>query len=85
MKISGSFLLLFALAPLCLSAVVPVQDLGKEDCNIYKKFPVSAIPCPVTYFPVCGSDYMTYGNGCHLCIENLKTNGKVTYLHDGIC
>ena len=41
------------------------------NCSIYKKYPVVAIPCPITYLPVCGSDYITYGNECHLCIENL--------------
>lgn len=41
------------------------------DCSIYKKYPVVAIPCPITYLPVCGSDYITYGNECHLCTETL--------------
>lgn len=41
------------------------------DCSVYRKYPVVAIPCPITYLPVCGSDYITYGNECHLCTESL--------------
>ncbi|XP_036168990.1 serine protease inhibitor Kazal-type 7 isoform X1 [Myotis myotis] len=60
-------------------------SLRTVDCSIYKKYPVVAIPCPITYLPVCGSDYITYGNECHLCIENLKSYGKVQFLHEGRC
>ncbi|XP_044517598.1 serine protease inhibitor Kazal-type 7-like [Gracilinanus agilis] len=84
MKIAG-FLLLFALAHLCLTSDVEDENLGEEDCDYYKKFPLETISCPVEYFPVCGSDFITYGNGCHLCVANLKTNGKVNYVHDGPC
>ncbi|KAM6148494.1 serine protease inhibitor Kazal-type 7-like [Erethizon dorsatum] len=55
------------------------------NCSIYKKYPVVAIPCPITYLPVCGSDYITYGNECHLCTEILKSNGKIHLLHEGQC
>lgn len=41
------------------------------DCDIYKKYPVVAIPCPIENIPVCGSDYITYGNKCKLCTEIL--------------
>ncbi|KAL4701744.1 hypothetical protein H8959_015748, partial [Pygathrix nigripes] len=44
--------------------------MTQVDCSIYKKYPVVAIPCPITYLPVCGSDYITYGNECHLCTES---------------
>uniref|UniRef100_A0A8C4L7P5 Serine peptidase inhibitor, Kazal type 7 (putative) n=1 Tax=Equus asinus asinus TaxID=83772 RepID=A0A8C4L7P5_EQUAS len=59
--------------------------LPQVDCSIYKKYPVVAIPCPITYLPVCGSDYITYGNECHLCTESLKSNGKIQFLHEGRC
>ncbi|XP_023616986.1 serine protease inhibitor Kazal-type 7-like [Myotis lucifugus] len=60
-------------------------SLRTVDCSIDKKYPVVAIPCPITYLPVCGSDYITYGNECHLCIESLKSDGKVQFLHEGRC
>uniref|UniRef100_A0A9L0J8Q5 Serine peptidase inhibitor Kazal type 7 n=1 Tax=Equus asinus TaxID=9793 RepID=A0A9L0J8Q5_EQUAS len=60
-------------------------SLTTVDCSIYKKYPVVAIPCPITYLPVCGSDYITYGNECHLCTESLKSNGKIQFLHEGRC
>ncbi|XP_070649912.1 serine protease inhibitor Kazal-type 7 isoform X2 [Bos indicus] len=76
----------------CFSAVVKISPceaaslpLKTVNCSIYKKYPVVAIPCPITYLPVCGSDYITYGNECHLCIENLKSYGKVQFLHEGVC
>uniref|UniRef100_F7DJZ0 Kazal-like domain-containing protein n=1 Tax=Monodelphis domestica TaxID=13616 RepID=F7DJZ0_MONDO len=49
------------------------------------KFPLTDIRCPTEYLPVCGSDFNTYGSGCHLCVANLKTNGQVTYVRDGPC
>ncbi|XP_040486554.1 serine protease inhibitor Kazal-type 7 [Ursus maritimus] len=69
MKIIGGLLLLCTMTHF-------FSNLGElraqsVDCSIYKKYPVVAIPCPITYLPVCGSDYITYGNECHLCIENL--------------
>uniref|UniRef100_A0A8C0LCF3 Serine peptidase inhibitor Kazal type 7 n=1 Tax=Canis lupus dingo TaxID=286419 RepID=A0A8C0LCF3_CANLU len=80
MKVTGGLLLLCAATHFFSSS----GEL-KVDCSIYKKYPVVAIPCPITYLPVCGSDYITYGNECHLCIENLKSNGKVQFLHEGSC
>lgn len=45
--------------------------LSQVDCSVYEKYPVVAIPCPISYMPVCGSDYITYGNKCLLCTESL--------------
>nr|XP_012597007.1 serine protease inhibitor Kazal-type 7 [Microcebus murinus] len=59
--------------------------LTTVDCSIYKKYPVAVIPCPITYLPVCGSDYITYGNECLLCSESLKSHGRVQFLHEGNC
>ncbi|KAF4015220.1 hypothetical protein G4228_005974 [Cervus hanglu yarkandensis] len=87
MKTTGGLLLLFVVAHLCSCS--EKQDILlcmlQVNCSIYKKYPVVAIPCPITYLPVCGSDYITYGNECHLCIENLKSHGKVQFLHEGVC
>ncbi|XP_017496214.3 serine protease inhibitor Kazal-type 7 isoform X1 [Manis javanica] len=55
------------------------------DCSVYQEYPVTAIPCPITYKPICGSDYITYGNECHLCAESLRSHGRVQLLHEGRC
>ncbi|XP_055286190.1 serine protease inhibitor Kazal-type 7 isoform X2 [Moschus berezovskii] len=85
MKTTGGLLLLCAVAHLCSCSEAASLSLKTVNCSIYKKYPVVAIPCPITYLPVCGSDYITYGNECHLCIENLKSYGKVQFLHEGVC
>ncbi|XP_026240122.1 serine protease inhibitor Kazal-type 7 [Urocitellus parryii] len=85
MKITGGLLLLCTVTYFCSSSVHSVLSNQEVDCSIYKKYPVVAIPCPITNMPVCGSDYITYGNKCHLCIETLKTNGKVQFLREGHC
>uniref|UniRef100_A0A5F5Q200 Serine peptidase inhibitor Kazal type 7 n=2 Tax=Equus TaxID=9789 RepID=A0A5F5Q200_HORSE len=93
MKIVGGLLLLCTVAHFCscseaasLSLTTAILlCLPQVDCSIYKKYPVVAIPCPITYLPVCGSDYITYGNECHLCTESLKSNGKIQFLHEGRC
>uniref|UniRef100_G3TP12 Serine peptidase inhibitor Kazal type 7 n=1 Tax=Loxodonta africana TaxID=9785 RepID=G3TP12_LOXAF len=85
MKIIGGVLLLCTVAHFCNSAETGTPSTRTVDCSIYKKYPVVAIPCPITYLPVCGSDYITYGNECHLCTESLKSNGKIQFLHEGNC
>ncbi|XP_057168222.1 serine protease inhibitor Kazal-type 7 [Ursus arctos] len=85
MKIIGGLLLLCTMTHFFSNLEAASLPLTTVDCSIYKKYPVVAIPCPITYLPVCGSDYITYGNECYLCIENLKTNGKVQLLHEGSC
>ncbi|XP_006148125.1 serine protease inhibitor Kazal-type 7 [Tupaia chinensis] len=85
MKGIGGLLLLCALTYFCCRTEAASLTSKMLDCSIYKKYPVVAIPCPIMYLPVCGSDYITYGNECHLCIENLKSEGKVQLLHEGMC
>ncbi|XP_037658014.1 serine protease inhibitor Kazal-type 7 [Choloepus didactylus] len=85
MKVIGGVLLLCTVAHFCNRAEAASLSLPMMDCSIYKKYPVVAIPCPITYQPVCGSDYITYGNECLLCTESLKNNGKVQFLHEGAC
>ncbi|XP_042547796.1 serine protease inhibitor Kazal-type 7-like isoform X2 [Dipodomys spectabilis] len=85
MKIFGGVLLLCAVTHFCSSSEVTSQPSIMVDCSIYKKYPVVAIPCPITYLPVCGTNYITYGNSCLLCAEILKSGGKVQLLHEGQC
>ncbi|XP_004460740.1 serine protease inhibitor Kazal-type 7 [Dasypus novemcinctus] len=85
MKAVGGLLLLCTVAHFCSRAEAASLSLRTVDCSIYKKYPVVAIPCPITYLPVCGSDYITYGNECLLCTESLKNYGKVQFLHEGAC
>ncbi|XP_016072865.1 PREDICTED: serine protease inhibitor Kazal-type 7 [Miniopterus natalensis] len=85
MKIAGGLLLLCLVTFFCSSSEAASLSLTTVDCSIYKRYPVVAIPCPITYMPVCGSDYITYGNECHLCIESLKSYGRVQFLHEGRC
>ncbi|XP_054424575.1 serine protease inhibitor Kazal-type 14 [Pteronotus mesoamericanus] len=42
-------------------------------------------PCIGIYQPICGTDMVTYDNPCILCIESLKTNGRVRFQYDGPC
>ncbi|XP_004587620.2 serine protease inhibitor Kazal-type 7 [Ochotona princeps] len=85
MKLTEVLLLLCAATHFCSSSAAHSFVSNQVDCSIYKKYPVVAIPCPITYLPVCGSDYITYGNECHLCTETLKSNGRVQFLHEGTC
>ncbi|XP_048187585.1 serine protease inhibitor Kazal-type 7-like [Perognathus longimembris pacificus] len=84
MKTFGGLLLLCAVAHFCSGSEV-TNDPSMVDCSVYKKYPVVAIPCPITYLPVCGTNYITYGNSCLLCAEVLKSGGKVQLLHEGQC
>ncbi|KAM5302297.1 serine protease inhibitor Kazal-type 7-like [Glossophaga mutica] len=85
MKAIEALLLLCMATYFCSSSEAASLPLTTVDCDIYKKYPVAAIPCPITYMPVCGSDYITYGNKCLLCTESLKSYGRVQFLHEGRC
>nr|XP_020038501.1 serine protease inhibitor Kazal-type 7-like [Castor canadensis] len=85
MKIIVGLLLLCAVTHFCSSSEGHVLVSDQVDCSSYKKYSVMAIPCPITYLPVCGTDYITYGNTCLLCTKILKSNGKVQLLHEGQC
>ncbi|XP_036060160.1 serine protease inhibitor Kazal-type 7 [Onychomys torridus] len=88
MKVLGGLLLLLTASYLCNSSEVTTVTSHPSvtlDCSIYKKYPVVAIPCPIENMPVCGSDYITYGNKCKLCTEILRSNGKIQFLHEGHC
>ncbi|KAK2499469.1 hypothetical protein MC885_015119 [Smutsia gigantea] len=71
MNIVRPLLLLWTGTHFCGSSEAASLPLPTVDCSIYQKYPVVAIPCPITYQPICGSDYITYGNECHLCTESL--------------
>ncbi|KAK7819061.1 hypothetical protein U0070_002373 [Myodes glareolus] len=78
MKVVGGLILFFMATYVCHSLEVTSHPLPTVDCDIYKKYPVVAIPCPIENIPVCGSDYITYGNKCKLCTEILTEHGKKT-------
>uniref|UniRef100_A0A8B9Y0Q7 Serine peptidase inhibitor Kazal type 14 (putative) n=2 Tax=Bos TaxID=9903 RepID=A0A8B9Y0Q7_BOSMU len=42
-------------------------------------------PCPGLYQPICGNNLITYDNPCILCVESMKSQGKIRFLHDGQC
>ncbi|XP_022445631.1 serine protease inhibitor Kazal-type 14-like [Delphinapterus leucas] len=42
-------------------------------------------PCPGIYQPICGNNLITYENPCILCVESMKSQGKIRFLHDGKC
>ncbi|XP_076994183.1 serine protease inhibitor Kazal-type 7 [Tamandua tetradactyla] len=85
MKIVRGLLLLCTVAHFCSRTEAASLSLTRVNCSIYEKYPVVAIPCPITYLPVCGSNYITYGNECLLCAASLKNNGKIQFLHEGAC
>ncbi|XP_065729799.1 serine protease inhibitor Kazal-type 14-like [Phocoena phocoena] len=41
--------------------------------------------CPGIYQPICGNNLVTYENPCILCVESMKSQGKIRFLHDGKC
>ncbi|XP_047586594.1 serine protease inhibitor Kazal-type 14 isoform X1 [Lutra lutra] len=42
-------------------------------------------PCPGLHQPICGTNFVTYENPCILCIESLKSHGKIRFQNDGEC
>ncbi|XP_023594951.1 serine protease inhibitor Kazal-type 14 [Trichechus manatus latirostris] len=42
-------------------------------------------PCPKIRQPICGTNVQTYDNPCILCIESMKSRGKIKFSHDGHC
>ncbi|XP_005069219.1 serine protease inhibitor Kazal-type 14 [Mesocricetus auratus] len=42
-------------------------------------------PCPGLKQPICGTNFVTYDNPCILCIESLKSRGRIRFYHDGKC
>ncbi|XP_070425381.1 serine protease inhibitor Kazal-type 14 isoform X1 [Equus przewalskii] len=42
-------------------------------------------PCPGLYQPICGTNLITYENPCILCVESMKSRGKIRFKHDGKC
>ncbi|KAM6224250.1 serine protease inhibitor Kazal-type 14 [Rhynchocyon petersi] len=42
-------------------------------------------PCPSIHQPICGTNTQTYENPCILCIESLKSRGRIKFYHDGYC
>ncbi|XP_030744622.1 serine protease inhibitor Kazal-type 14 [Echinops telfairi] len=56
----------------------------------YKKVDLSwytgtANPCPHVHQPICGTDIKSYDNPCILCIESLKSKGKIKFSRNGYC
>uniref|UniRef100_A0A8I3WC82 Serine peptidase inhibitor Kazal type 14 (putative) n=1 Tax=Callithrix jacchus TaxID=9483 RepID=A0A8I3WC82_CALJA len=42
-------------------------------------------PCPGLYQPICGTNFITYDNPCILCVESLKSHGRIGFYQVGKC
>ncbi|XP_045857111.1 serine protease inhibitor Kazal-type 14 [Meles meles] len=67
----------------------PPHGAFKVKCP-YKKvnlswFTGNVNPCPGLHQPICGTNFVTYENPCILCIESLKSHGKIRFQNDGEC
>lgn len=51
---------------------------GKTTCSCFHQ-------CDKEFKPVCGSNYRTYINDCHLKSESCNTQAKVTVVNQGVC
>ncbi|XP_037364108.1 serine protease inhibitor Kazal-type 14 [Talpa occidentalis] len=80
---------------LTLPAVSKLQEWWPPKGKIKLKCPYKRVdlswyrstvnPCPGLYQPICGTNFMTYDNPCILCIESMKSRGKIRFQHDGKC
>ncbi|XP_012305996.1 serine protease inhibitor Kazal-type 14 [Aotus nancymaae] len=41
--------------------------------------------CPGLYQPICGTNFINYDNPYILCVESLKSHGRIRFYHDGKC
>nr|AFB83537.1 chimeric Alu/SPINK14 [Homo sapiens] len=69
--------------------VIPALWEAKVKCP-YEKVNLSwyngtVNPCPGLYQPICGTNFITYDNPCILCVESLKSHGRIRFYHDGKC
>ncbi|XP_015391997.1 serine protease inhibitor Kazal-type 14 [Panthera pardus] len=67
----------------------PPHGAVKVKCP-YKKvnlswFTGTVNPCPGLYQPICGTNFVTYENPCILCVESMKSHGKIRFQNDGKC
>uniref|UniRef100_A0A8C2NEG5 Kazal-like domain-containing protein n=1 Tax=Capra hircus TaxID=9925 RepID=A0A8C2NEG5_CAPHI len=71
------------------------EDPDKEGIALLVKCPYKKVdfswfqgtvnPCPGLYQPICGNNLITYDNPCILCVESMKSQGKIRFLCDGQC
>ncbi|XP_076994181.1 serine protease inhibitor Kazal-type 14 [Tamandua tetradactyla] len=88
-------LLFFILIHSVLPSVLGPRHWWPPHGNIRVKCPYKKVdmswysgtvnPCPGLIQPICGTNFMTYENPCILCIESLKSKGRIRFQHDGIC
>nr|KAF6350236.1 putative serine peptidase inhibitor Kazal type 14 (putative) [Myotis myotis] len=83
------FMLIHRVVPSVRQEWWPPYGDFKVKCP-YKKVDLSWFkgtlkPCRGIYHPVCGTDLVTYENPCILCVESLKSSGKIKFLRDGAC
>ncbi|XP_032193814.1 serine protease inhibitor Kazal-type 14 [Mustela erminea] len=67
----------------------PLTGTWQVKCP-YKKVNLSWLtgnvnPCPGLHQPICGTNFVTFENPCILCIESLKSHGKIRFQNDGEC
>ncbi|XP_073777822.1 trypsin inhibitor ClTI-1-like [Danio rerio] len=72
--------LVLCLAALARSAAFPfVFNNINPQCFKYN------VMCPRNYEPVCGTDGVTYGNECMLCLKNKEDKTNISISKMGEC
>ncbi|KAJ7316287.1 hypothetical protein JRQ81_002449, partial [Phrynocephalus forsythii] len=56
----------------------------KIDCSEYQQVQQHPTVCPKIYYPLCGTNGVTYGNKCLLCTKILE-GAKIDLAHTGEC
>ncbi|CAI5733289.1 unnamed protein product [Hyaloperonospora brassicae] len=66
-------------------SVEEVTLASKGACKSAKPAAACVTPCPKIFAPMCGSDGVTYENGCQLAIAQCESGGTITRASEGQC